>query len=165
MTRNITVGISDELIERMDTLNEVNWSAVTRNCIENYIKQRSAEGLESAISKVRSMREKDFTNGYSYIVKNNHKFTSGGLQEFHDGKWSLKKFENREITCQEEAEEEFDYDRFEKIFLSTRPDLRSLGFLVDVQVSEDETESLVTISRDFIRGMMEAANELFQKSG
>ncbi len=168
MTRNITVGISDELIERMNTLTDVNWSAVTRNCIENYIKQRSAEGLESAISIVRSMRDKDFANGYEYVLKNSKKFTLGGLQEFHDGKWNLKKFENREITCQEDAEEEFDYKRYEQIFLSTNPDLRELGLLMNVIGEEDEegdrTVGLITISRDFMKGMMEAANELFQKS-
>lgn len=168
MVRNITVGISDELVARMDTLNEVNWSAVTRNCIENYIKLRSAEGLESAISTVRSMRDKDFANGYSYVVKNSEKFTLGGLQEFYDGKWNLKKFENREITDQEDAEKEFDYSRLEKIFLSTNPDLEALGCFIK-RTEEDEitgeiSTGLITISRDFIRGMMEAANELFQKS-
>lgn len=166
ITRNITVGISDELIERMDTLTDVNWSAVTRNCIEKYIKQRSAEGLESAISIVRSMKDKSFTDGYSYVVKNSEKFTLGGLQEFSDGHWNLEKFNRREVTCQEEADVEFDYDKYRQIFYSTKPDLEALGFLVDAIRGEyeDEIGHYVLISRDFIEGMMEAAKDLFQKS-
>lgn len=165
MVRNITVGISDELIERMNTLTDVNWSAVTRNCIENYIKQRSSEGLESAILIVRSMKEKGFADGYSYLVKNSDKFTLGGLQAFSDGYWNLEKFGRREITDQEEADKEFDFGTYEQLFYSTNPDLKALGLLVDVMVNEDESESRIYIGRDFILGMMEAARDLFQKSG
>ncbi len=41
MTKNITVGVSDELAEQMVLFPEVNWSAVTRDCIMQYIKNTS----------------------------------------------------------------------------------------------------------------------------
>ena len=43
MTKNITVGVSDELAEQMVLFPEVNWSAVTRDCIMQYIKNRNAK--------------------------------------------------------------------------------------------------------------------------
>ncbi len=81
MTRNITVGISDELIERMNTLTDVNWSAVTRDCIEQYIKQRTSEGLEIAISKVRSKRSTVFASGFEFLIKNIDKFDISTLEK------------------------------------------------------------------------------------
>ena len=40
MTKSITANIPDELHERMKEYPEVNWSAVTREAIENYIQMR-----------------------------------------------------------------------------------------------------------------------------
>ena len=40
MPRNITVNVSDELAKRMDKFPEVNWSAVTRECIDQYLLKR-----------------------------------------------------------------------------------------------------------------------------
>jgi len=161
MTRNITVGISDELIERMDTLTDVNWSAVTRNCIESYIKQRSAEGLESAISIIRSRREEVLANGYAYIVRNSGKFSLGQLEEFLQAYRNMKGLEERikegDIDSREMAEEVYekyrvDYDALKKMVYALEPSW------------EAPEPHGVTLSIEFIKGMMEAVNDLFEKS-
>lgn len=157
MTRNITVGISDELIERMDTLTDVNWSAVTRNCIENYIKQRSAEGLESAIAVMKEKQSAEFASGYE-VVKHIKRYSLGELEEFSKAFWNEKHLEklakDGEIDSQEEYDElsekyKVDYDRMKKIVYSKDPDYEEHPYL---------------LSNEFIRGMMEAVRELFSKT-
>ncbi len=81
MTKNITVGLSDEIVTRMEQLKDVNWSAVTRDCIEQYIKQRTAGSLEKAIEKVKAKRSNDFKNGYEFIVSNVDNINVNALEE------------------------------------------------------------------------------------
>ncbi len=54
----------------MDKLNDVNWSAVTRECIEQYIKQRTSGDLDQIIEKVKQKRGEEFKKGYEFIIKN-----------------------------------------------------------------------------------------------
>ncbi len=70
MVKNITVGISDELSIKMDNFKEVNWSAITRICIEKYINQRSSDLLEKAIAEVQSKRDIEFNSGFNFLLAN-----------------------------------------------------------------------------------------------
>lgn len=151
MTKNITVGIPDELAKRMDELTEVNWSAVTRDCIEQYIKQRKAENLEKIIEKVKQKRGNDFKKGYEFIVTNIERL---GLPELE------------EIVY---PDEEKHADRlYEFLSLSrntaTRMLLRQLiGYTEDEETGEVSDIHFI-VSSDFIEGMREAAKEIYEKS-
>jgi len=68
MVKNITVGISDELSAKMDEFKEVNWSAITRICIENYIKQRSSNKFEAAIASIQSKKSLEFKKGFDFFI-------------------------------------------------------------------------------------------------
>lgn len=148
MTKNITVGIPDELAKRMDELTDVNWSAVTRECIEQYIKQRTAGNLESIIEKVKLKRSHDFKNGYEFIIKNVDKI---GLLEIEEI-----------VYPDEEKHEQRLYE-----FLKQSPENRKLNrklFGFEEDEYGDVTNIHFIVSSDFLRGMHEAANEIYDKS-
>ena len=149
MTKNITVGIPDDLAKRMDELTEVNWSAVTRDCIEQYIKQRTAENLEKIIAKVKQKRSNDFKKGYEFIVTNIERL---GLPELE------------EIVY---PDEEKHVERLYEFLLQNRAVrilLRQLiGFTEDEETGEVSDIHFI-VSSDFIEGMREAAKEIYEKS-
>ncbi|MDR6221608.1 hypothetical protein [Methanococcoides alaskense] len=70
MVKNITVGISDELSNKMEEFKEVNWSAITRLCIERYINQRSSDRLENALAEVQSKKDIEFKQGFNFLLAN-----------------------------------------------------------------------------------------------
>ncbi|MBP2030317.1 hypothetical protein J2755_001251 [Methanohalophilus levihalophilus] len=80
MVKNITVGISDELSSRMDEFKEVNWSAITRICIEKYMNQRSSDQFEKAISEVQSKKDIEFKNGFNFLLYNIKKVSLDDLE-------------------------------------------------------------------------------------
>ncbi len=149
MTKNITVGIPDELAKRMDELTEVNWSAVTRDCIEQYIKQRTAENLEKIIAKVKQKRSNDFKNGYEFVIANIDILRLPELEEI--------------VYPDEEKHVQRLYE-----FFSRRPATRMiLKQLIRYERDEDTdaiTDIHFIVSSDFIDGMQEAAKEIYEKS-
>lgn len=135
MAKNITVGISDELSKRMDELTEVNWSAVTRECIEQYIKQRTAGDLEQIIAKIKQKRSDDFKNGYKFLLKNIEPIDLASLEELAH----------------------LDQDD-EPLYNAISQHIKEL-------IYELEPQALgIKISSDFIKGMQEAAKEILEKS-
>ena len=80
MVKNITVGISDELSSRMDEFKEVNWSAITRICIEKYINQRSSDRLENAVAEVQSKKDTEFKSGFNFLLNNIKKVNLDDLE-------------------------------------------------------------------------------------
>ncbi|MDY0387300.1 MAG: hypothetical protein RBT65_09270 [Methanolobus sp.] len=70
MVKNITVGISDELSSKMDDFKEVNWSAITRICIEKYINQRLSDQFEKAITEIQSKKDIEFKRGFNFLLAN-----------------------------------------------------------------------------------------------
>jgi transcription elongation factor GreA-like protein len=82
--KNINTTISDEIAEKMEKFPDVNWSAVTRNCIEQYIKQRTSEGLEEALSKIEKMKGREFKKGYEFVIQNSEAIGLAALEEIND---------------------------------------------------------------------------------
>ena len=147
MTKNITVGISDELSKRMDELTDVNWSAVTRECIEQYIKQRTAGDLDQVIEKVKQKRGEEFKKGYEFIIKNINLL---GLPEL------------TEIAY---PDEEKHPERLYEFFRRNRAS-RLFGQTL-LSNEEDENGKMYIffiVSDDFQKGMKEAAEEILEKS-
>ena len=71
--KNINVIISDDLIPRMKELKKfcnVNWSAISRECIEQYMKQRAANSI---CEKIKG-KDKDFISGFCFIIRSIDKF-------------------------------------------------------------------------------------------
>jgi Arc/MetJ-type ribon-helix-helix transcriptional regulator len=151
MTKNITVGIPDELAKRMDELTEVNWSAVTRDCIEQYLKQRTAENLEKIIAKVKQKRSNDFKKGYEFVLKNIDNFE---LPELEEIAWPDQDKEKYAVRL---------YQLFIQRRLATRTLIKTL-----LRYTEDEygdvTDIKFIISSEFLKGMHEAAKEIVEKS-
>lgn len=149
MAKNITVGISDELSKRMDELTEVNWSAVTRECIEQYIKQRTAGDLEQIIAKIKQKRSVDFKKGYEFVIKNVDHF---GLPELE------------EIAY---PDEEKHAERLLELVRRKSPTTRMLIKTI-LGYEEDEYDEVTDIhfivSFEFTKGMREAAKEILEKS-
>ncbi|NPE28189.1 hypothetical protein HNV12_09505 [Methanococcoides sp. SA1] len=84
MVKNITVGISDELSNRMDEFKEVNWSAITRVCIEQYIIQRSSNQFETAIAEVQSKKSLEFKKGFNFFLNNIKRIDLSDLEYIAD---------------------------------------------------------------------------------
>jgi hypothetical protein len=63
MTKTITVGVPDDLGKRMEKLNEVNWSAVTRDCIEQYVVGREKPELKDILEKLRKEKGDEYAKG------------------------------------------------------------------------------------------------------
>lgn len=137
MVKNITVGISDELSAKMDEFKEVNWSAITRICIENYIKQRSSDKLEAAIASVQSKKGLEFKKGFDFFIDKIE------IIDFND----LEYIANFEPTDPEE------YENF-------------LNYLIEL-ADETEPwmeEKGIKINSQFISGMWSAAKEIIKRS-
>jgi hypothetical protein len=147
MAKNITVGISDELSGRMDELTEVNWSAVTRECIEQYIKQRTAGNLEPIITKVKQKRGEEFKTGYEFVIRNIDNLELPELEEIAhlDANRANQLYDilySRQIPNQMLIEKLF---TIKKDFL--------IGKIIEFIVSSE-----------FLKGMQEAAKEIIEKS-
>lgn len=80
MTKNITIGISDELAKKMEEFNEVNWSAVARACIEKYISQRHSDYFEKAIAEVQSKKDIEFKKGFDFFLDRIEKIDFNDLE-------------------------------------------------------------------------------------
>jgi hypothetical protein len=143
MTKNITVGLSDEIVTRMEQLKDVNWSAVTRDCIEQYIKQRTAGSLEKAIEKVKAKRSNDFKNGYEFIVSNVDNINVNAIEEI-----AFPSEEDNEVKL---------YDMIRSSLAH-----KILGYTEDE--GGDIRSIYYIISNDYIKGMQEAAKELLKRS-
>lgn len=66
--KNINVSISDDLIPRMEELKrfcKANWSEISKKCIEQYIKQRTAG---SVYEKTKG-KNKDFKSGFCFMIR------------------------------------------------------------------------------------------------
>ncbi|WP_096203799.1 hypothetical protein, partial [Candidatus Methanoperedens nitratireducens] len=151
MTRNITVGISDELLKRMDELTDVNWSAVTRDCIEQYIKQRTVGNLEPIIAKVKQKRGEEFKKGYEFVIKNVENL---GLPELE------------EIAYPDEDKEKYSVRLYHLLYhrpLQTRMLIEKLLTLTENEFGE-VTDVKFIVSSEFLKGMQEAAKEIVEKS-
>ncbi len=147
MTKNITVGIPDELSKRMDELTEVNWSAVTRDCIEQYIKQRTAENLEKIIAKVKQKRSNDFKKGYEFVIKNVDELELPELEEIAH----------------------LDANRAERLYyiVHSRPVPNEMLINNLFDITRDPVIGTIIefiVSSEFLKGMQEAAKEIVEKS-
>lgn len=69
MPKNITLSIPDELGVLMDSLSEVSWSAVARDSIENYIRNRNSPEIAGIVSKIQEGRSKEYQIGFSKMVE------------------------------------------------------------------------------------------------
>lgn len=151
MTRNITVGISDELLKRMDELKDVNWSAVTRDCIEQYIKQRTVGDLEPIIAKVKQKRGEEFKKGYEFVIKNVNHFGLPELEEIANPDEDSEKYASRLYRL-------LHHQPFQARMSIQK---RLLSYTED-QFGESEIKFIV--SSLFRKGMQEAAKEIIEKS-
>lgn len=148
MVRNITVGISDDIAREMAQLHDVNWSAVTRECIKKYIKQRTSVDIETIIPRIKAIYGEDFGNGYAFVLNSidKKKISLVALEEIaHPHKKmhekSLIRFLGSELA--------------ETIFSCDLP-----------QNSNQKNPSNIRykVSAEFIHGMQEAARELLERS-
>ena len=63
MPKNVTISLPDELADAMAKLPEVNWSAVARDSIENYVKMREKPDLAEVVQQLVKQRGSDFARG------------------------------------------------------------------------------------------------------
>ncbi len=63
MAKNVTIAIPNELNKKMDQLEEVNWSAVARKAIEEYLETRTHPELESIIQRLTKEKKEEYVKG------------------------------------------------------------------------------------------------------
>lgn len=148
MPKNINVAVSDELSARMEQMKDVNWSAVTRECIEQYIKQRTSGGLEVAISRIKAMRGGEFKEGYEFVIKNGESLGLAALEEIGHPVEETHTELLFDLINKDMIDEIFRYDNLPPFDITGR----SVGNI------------RYKVSSNFIKGMQEAAKELLEKS-
>lgn len=85
--KNINIPVSDDLIPRMEELKRfcnVNWSAIARDGIEQYIKQRNTDSVYIKIKR----KTKDFRSGFFFIIKSIDDFDLKTIEDIADNKFS-----------------------------------------------------------------------------
>ena len=135
--------MSDDLVTRMEQLKDVNWSAVTRDCLEQYIKQRTADSLEGAIEKIKAKRSNDFKQGYKFIISNVDHINVNALEEI-----AFPNEEHNEV----------------KLYNMLRNALITKIFGITEDENGDIQSIYYTVSKDYIKGMKEASKELLKRS-
>lgn len=63
MTKNITLSISDDISKDMEEMSEVNWSAVARKCIKQYIQIRKNPDISSLLEELQRQKGEDYAKG------------------------------------------------------------------------------------------------------
>jgi len=64
MTKNMTLSIPDELFSQMSNLSEVNWSAVAKKAIEEYIADRNEPEIATLIEKMKEKKNQAYKEGF-----------------------------------------------------------------------------------------------------
>jgi hypothetical protein len=69
-SKNLTLYIPAETAQKMDKLQEVNWSKIARDAIERYIEDRLDTTMPpEVLSKLRSEMGEEFANGRRLVVE------------------------------------------------------------------------------------------------
>ncbi len=63
VAKNITISVSDDIASQMDALQDVNWSAVAKNCIKRYIELRQKPDLSILLSKLEKEKGEEYVRG------------------------------------------------------------------------------------------------------
>lgn len=63
MPKNITLSLPDDLAAQMDKIPEVNWSAVAKACIKQYIEVRKSPDLSTLVEKLQKQKGEEYVNG------------------------------------------------------------------------------------------------------
>lgn len=137
MVKNITVGISEELSAKMDEFKEVNWSAITRICIENYINKRSSNKIEAAVAAIQSKKSVEFKKGFDFFIER---------IEFMD-------YSDIEYIVDYEITDPYDQESFYMF-------LRNLANEVEPLMEERG----IKINSQFLIGMHSAAEEVLKRA-
>jgi hypothetical protein len=135
MVKSITVGITDELSAEMDHYNEVNWSAVARDCIQFYINRRKSSSIEAALLKVKTKQEEEFQKGFEYFLKNIDKYSLHDIEV-------MEKTQMEENTVREQGR-----------------------FFASLIFHEESDQNFVDdLSSSFLRGFHASVKEIAEKS-
>ena len=63
MPKNITLSISDDVAIQMESMPEINWSAVAKNSIRQYIEVRKNPDISEMLEKLRKQQGEEYVNG------------------------------------------------------------------------------------------------------
>ncbi|HVP17250.1 MAG TPA: hypothetical protein VMT42_07775 [candidate division Zixibacteria bacterium] len=63
MAKNITLALPDVLANQMEKMPEVNWSAVAKTCIQQYIELRKNPDMSSLLEKLVKQKGEEYVNG------------------------------------------------------------------------------------------------------
>lgn len=63
MPKNITLSVSEEIGNEMEKMPEVNWSAVARACIQQYIEMRRNPDISVLLSELKRQRGEEYLEG------------------------------------------------------------------------------------------------------
>lgn len=136
---NLTIVLNEELAEKMKQFPDVNWSAVGRDCIEQYIKMRSAGSLEDAIAAVKNRRGEDFNAGYRFIVDNIKGISNAALE-------TLAFYNGDETVLSDQLSDDL------------------AGKIFSYSIENYVTTKSYKVSINFLNGMIEAAKKLLEGS-
>lgn len=63
MPKNITLSLPDEMASEMEAMPEINWSAVAKTCIRQYIELRKHPDASSLLEKLQQQKGQEYVNG------------------------------------------------------------------------------------------------------
>ena len=159
MPKNITLSIPDDLSAQMDALAEVNWSAVARQSIEDYVNRRKDPEMGPLIEKLKKEKDSEYRDGIAKIVEsfqNKSYDTVEIIVEKFNERSKIVKRQLREDNARRtvtinasrrKAEQEFEKVKYELMF----------SVLVEVRVvgTDQHTNS-------FMKGMYDAVFKVWE---
>lgn len=164
MPKNLTLAVPDELSEKMDQLKEVNWSAVARQAIEEYVERRQEPDLTPLLERLSKQKNEQYKKGLETATKIAYAESYAGLDEI------FTKFA-KEINRQ------FSQMRIDGI-MSMPSTMHALGLANNPVTDEDKhrilgsiCESLGVLNKDehhtkeFLHGLYDGLMKLKNKLG
>jgi hypothetical protein len=79
MPKNITLSITDAVASLMEAMPDVNWSAVAKACIKQYIEVRRNPDMSSLLEKLQKEKGEEYVNGRKKADEIAHDFGYKGL--------------------------------------------------------------------------------------
>jgi predicted transcriptional regulator len=91
MPKNVTISLPDELGDAMAKLPEVNWSAVARDAIENYVTMREKPDLAEVVQQLVKQRGAEFAEGVqrakSLAKAKGNAWLDALVREYNEASW------------------------------------------------------------------------------
>jgi len=154
MAKNITLSIPDDLATEMETLTEINWSAVAKKAIQTYIEIRKNPDIEPLLKKLRQEQNEEYIQGRQradkLVALYGYKWLDLLLQPYFQAVQDVEYLED--VDCSPETPdpiEEFKHSYYENKTISSK-------------TKTDDEYAGAQLSNEHLKGLRERLVEIYE---